>query len=173
MNTAKLATTHERKSCVDKPVEIIQANTEDLDLITRWTTALHQHEDDGELPTHPHFSQNLKKWLELEINNNNTLFLIARIDQEPVGFIAGTSIINDNGLIAAPLKGFIQLLWIDENYRKNNIAQQLLQAIEDCFKSIGIAYIECQYTQKNQLANQFWQAQGYNKTAVVARKVIS
>ncbi len=173
-NTEKPATTLELPfSSGEQSVDIAQVTAEDIDLITRWTIALHQHEDDGKLKPHQHFEKNLKKWLSLEIDNNNSLFLLALIKQKPVGFIAGTSIINDNGLIAAPLKGFIQLLWVEEPFRKQKIAHSLLESIENCFLSIGIEYIECQYTKKNNLAHQFWQDKGYKANALIARKIIA
>ena len=150
-----------------------QATINDLDIIAQYTFKLHQHEDDRIIAPHVDFLSNLKMWLSAELNNSRSLFLIAELDTIPIGFIGATSIINDNGFLANPIKGVIQLLWVEENYRKNRIAKKLVDEVEQCFKSIGIEYVECTYTAQNTLANSFWEKRGYEKNSITARKFIS
>ena len=151
-------------------LSIRQANSEDLDLIIQWTMELHYHEDDGEIKTSKNFQKNLAKWLEQELSNANSLCLIADIDDRPVGFIAATSIISDNGFLEDPLKGLIHLLWIEVEFRHKNIAQSLVSEVEHCFKSIGINFVECNYTSNNEQAQSFWAAQEYQPKSITARK---
>lgn len=155
------------------PIAIHQATIDDLDVIVHWSIELHRHEDDGDLAMHPDFELNIKKWLSLELNNGNSLFLIASINQQPVGFIFSTSVINDNGFLAAPLKGIVHLLWVDVEHRGRNIAAQLLSEIEKCLASIEVNYIECSYTANNQLAKYFWDNKGYHQRSITARKTLT
>ena len=151
---------------------IEQVKQDDLDTILAWTIQLHHHEDDGELKSHANFEINLRKWLEQEITNPNSLFLVAKCNGLPVGFIAASSIINDNGFLDNPLKGEVNLLWVEDKYRKQKIAEQLLLETEKCLLSTGINYIECHYTSNNQLAKAFWDKKGYQQRAIIARKML-
>ncbi len=150
-----------------------EASLADLDIITQFTYQLHQHEDDGQIPINKDFFSNLRKWLSTELANPRSLYLIAEHNQEPIGFIGATSIINDNGFMENPIKGVIQLVWIELEFRKNHIAEKLVDEVEHCFKQIGIDYVECSYTASNQLAQGFWGKQGYEKNSITARKVIT
>jgi len=154
-------------------VNIRQATMEDIKLIVKWTVELHHHEDDGDLKMHPNFHANIQKWLGQELDNSNSLFLIAQANEIPIGFVFATSILNDNGFLAEPMKGVVHLLWVDKNYRKQNTAGILVEEIEKCFSSLGITYIECNYTSNNQLAQFFWDKKGYQQRSITARKVLN
>ncbi len=154
-------------------IQTRQAIVNDLQTIVKFTLKLHQHEDDGNIASHINFKCNLTQWLTNELDDPRTLFLIAEDNREPVGFIGATTIINDNGFLANPIKGVIQLLWIEPEYRKNHLADKLVSDIEQCFKSMGIAYIECTYTASNQEAKSFWSKQAYKENSITARKFIS
>ncbi len=149
-----------------------QASEQDLEQITDWTLKLHHHEDDASLAVNEQFNQHLKQWLSLEIANPNYLFLIAEINQQPIGFIAATSVLNDNGFLRAPIKGVVQLIWVDTEYRQQNIASQLVDEVQKCFESIGITYIECSYTINNNEAQKFWQKKHFQPFSISARKLI-
>lgn len=153
-------------------LEIRQAHTKDLTLLTHWTYLLHCHEDDGVIATHPEFKSRLEEWLAAELTNSNGLFLVATIKNKPIGFIHATSIINDNGFLASPMKGMIHLLWIEPEFRQQQVAKTLTEATEACFKDLGIGYVECAFTVKNQLAESFWFKQGYLPYSTTARKVL-
>lgn len=150
-----------------------QASTDDLDLVTQYTCKLHRHEDDHTIAQHQNFHSNLKNWLALELENPRSLFIIAEKNNQPVGFIGATSIINDNGFLANPIKGVIQLLWIDLEFRKLGIAEKILDEVEHCFKELGIEHVECTYTARNHLAESFWKKKGYQKNSITARKLLS
>lgn len=152
------------------PFTIRQANPRDIDVIFQYTIALHQHEDDGEIPPHKHFTINLKKWLLSELNNLASLFLIIEDKRIPFGFIGATSIVNDNGFLESPVKGVIQLLWVDKDYRNKHAANMLLEEVEKCFRELGIQFSECSYTVSNSLAESFWTKNGYLKSSITNRK---
>lgn len=151
---------------------IRQATLDDLSLIVNWTEQVHGHEDDGSLPTREDFSENLNLWLRTELNNPNSIFLIAEVSSKPVGFIFASSVMNDNGFLEYLFKGVIQIIWVDEEHRHQRIAHHLLNEIEACFLSININYVECSFTVKNQLAKQFWAVEGFTPSAMTARKFL-
>jgi len=166
-----------------RETDIREACLDDLEIIYQLTLKLHIHEDDGSIKTHDHFETNLKSWLKVEFNNPRTLFLIAEnlideglIDEgnnRIIGFISATSIINDNGFLASPIKGVIQLLWVEPEFRQHSIAKNLVYNVEQCFKEIGIKYVECSYTSFNNQAKAFWSKLGYLNNSITARKFIT
>lgn len=147
-----------------------EASESDLDIITQYTIKLHQHEDDNRIKPHQDFIVNLERWLSSELTNPRSLFLIATQDAVPVGFIGATSIINDNGFLASPMKGIIQLIWVEPDYRKQGLAELFVDEIEHCFKELGIEYVECSYTIKNVHAKHFWTKMNYEQNSITARK---
>ncbi len=66
----------------------------------------------------------------------------------------------------------INLLWVENEYRRNNIAVQLVTMIEDCFKENAVSVIECSFTKNNNLAEKFWSNQEYEIKSVIARKIL-
>ena len=153
-------------------MNIRQCTLADLACITEFTLKLHHHEKNDQLLLHSNFKTNLKHWLESELNNTNSLLLIAEVDGEAIGFIAATSVINDNGFLKEPLKGVVQLLWVEEEYRKKKTAESLLNNVEACFVENGIKYVECSFTNNNNLAKAFWQTHGYSAISTMSRKIL-
>jgi ribosomal protein S18 acetylase RimI-like enzyme len=164
-------------------IVIREAIEQDIEIILQQTLKLHFHENDEEIPVHPNFEQNLKKWLEFELKNPQSLVLIVEDKLEKkslpmhtkpisIGFICATSVINDNGFLENPVKGVIQLIWIEEQYRRKKIAEQLIENIERCFKGLGINYVEATYTNKNKLAAEFWNQNLYKPNSITVRKIL-
>lgn len=154
------------------PLEYRQAQETDIDLLVNFTNLIHCHEDDGQIPTHQHFLKNLKKWLLIEIENPQSLIIIASKKAQPVGFILATTVVNDNGFLDYPLKGIIQLLWVEPKFRGGAIANELVTQVEVCFKENQIRYVECSYTVNNKLGANFWTKKGYLKNSITARKFL-
>ena len=148
-----------------------QASSSDLELLLKYTLELHQYEDDGQLKSNQSFHENLLHWLTNELNNPLSLYLIAEVDKTPVGFIGATTLINDNGFLENPTKGLIQLIWIENAFRKNGIAKKLLSEIEKCFIENGIKYAEAVHTSVNPLAEKFWNQMGYRYHSSIVRKI--
>ena len=154
-----------------------QATEDDLAQIVSYTNSIHLQEDDQSVPINDHFLSNLEKWLKEELNNSLSLFIIAEFQnnlnqKKSIGFIGATTVINDNGFLENPTKGVINLLWVEKEYRRKNIAKQLVNMIEDCFKESAINIIECSFTKNNQLAEHFWFNNGYEVQSVIARKIL-
>jgi len=157
----------------ETPFNFRQANVADLDLLLTKTLELHQHEDTGLLPHAEHFESKLRSWLEHCLGDTNYLFILAYDGQTFAGFVGLTSVINDNGFLKYPLKGLIQLLWVEPEFRGLGIAGQLLRMAESCLKDIGVGFIEVNYTASNQLAQSFWQKSGYSPYATTVVKLLS
>ncbi len=153
-------------------IDYRQAEETDIDSLVNFTQKIHHHEDDGKIPIHKNFLINLKTWLQTEINNPQSLIILACDEQRPIAFILATSVINDNGFLEHPIKGIIQLLWVEIDQRGKGIADNLVAQVEACFQDNQIPYIECSYTTNNSLGAQFWNKKGYLKSSITARKIL-
>jgi ribosomal protein S18 acetylase RimI-like enzyme len=155
-----------------KDLTIRQAIVKDLEQLVGWTLKLHRHEDDGALAPHPEFKEKINHWLTMELENPASLYLIAETTKNAVGFIGASQIINDNGFLKNPLKGVIQLLWVEPMMRQTGIAKQLVNNVEHCFKQVGVRYVECTFTSHNLQASNFWSSMQYRNFSISARKIL-
>ncbi len=151
-------------------MNIRECNKSDIATLTQFTLSLHHHENDHQLKPHSDLEINLTRWLNSELDSPNSLLLLAESEGKPAGFICATSVINDNGFLADPIKGLIQLLWVEPAYRRMKLAQKMVTTLEQCFIELGIPYVECNYLKGNSLAESFWQKQNYHVTSVTSRK---
>ena len=102
----------------------------------------------------------IKDNFDVEINNitsnNNQYSLVAICDNKVVGHLLFTKIFN-------PIKniyyGKIDYVCVDNNYRNNHIATNLLQEIESIEKSIS--YFELTSNKSREVANILYLKRGY------------
>lgn len=162
----------------NRDINIRQATEDDLAQLVSFTFSIHQQEDDQSIPTHPNFLVNLETWIKKELRNSLSLILIAETSikkdkRQAIGFIGASTIINDNGFLENPTKGLVSFLWVEQEYRKQQVAQRLLKTIESCFLENSVSLVECSFTVKNNLAKEFWSKAGYDIHSVIARKFIT
>jgi len=153
-------------------LHIRQAQASDINTLVQWTLKLHSHEDDGVLNAHPNFNHNLENWLSTDIESPASLYLLAELNDQLLGFIGAIQVINDNGFLAQTMKGVIQLLWVEPSARQQGVAVKLLTEAENCFRNLGINYVECTFTTHNQQAKDFWQKMKYKNYSISARKIL-
>ncbi|MBP3799596.1 MAG: GNAT family N-acetyltransferase [Bacilli bacterium] len=91
------------------------------------------------------------------INSNNQYSLIALMNDEVVGHLLFTRIFNP---IRGGYYGKIDYVCVDEKYRNNHIATNLLKEIEKTEKSI--AYLELTSNKSRIAANKLYLNSGYN-----------
>lgn len=86
--------------------------------------------------------EQLRKQVLFDENFNRKLALIAIEDKEVVGFILATKRqvpYLDRGL--EPERGWINLLFVREDYRKKNIGSQMIKEVEERLKEFGVKNI--------------------------------
>lgn len=91
------------------------------------------------------------------INSDNQYSLIALMNDEVVGHLLFTRIFNS---IRGEYYGKIDYVCVDEKYRNNHIATNLLKEIEKTEKSI--AYLELTSNKSRIAANKLYLNSGYN-----------
>jgi len=159
-----------------------QANSDDLDQILVWTESLMEHESHGdeiEVPLANDIHQQLKKWLSDLIHDNSSLVIIAQSDIDesrknvPLGMIIGLLQLQPNEFTQFELHGVIQMLWVSQQHRKQGLARQLVNHMEQTFSNLNVPYCEVQYSTINGEAEGFWQNLGYTPVSVTSRKILN
>ena len=110
-----------------------------------------------------------------EVNNNNGKCYIAVEDDKAIGVIMGTIPPYDEYDYLdykCPKKGEITELIVSKNVRSKGTGQQLMQKMEEYFKSINCEYIIIDVFAYNDIAINFYQKQGYHTRMLVDIKKI-
>lgn len=93
--------------------------------------------------------------------NPKHIFLIAEINQNPVGFISChvQNLIHHGGLV-----GEIQEMFVDQKYRSQQIGKQLLDALKTIAKQKNILQIEVTSGFTREKAHAFYEREGFPHT---------
>lgn len=94
------------------------------------------------------------------LTNYNSVSLVAKTDNEIVGFIIGTIDIERNALA-----GHVLTLDISPHHRRKRIAQRLLREIEKIFREKGVKTCHLEVREDNVAALRLYQKFGYQKVA--------
>jgi len=154
-----------------------EATIDDLALILKWTEALMRHEaldNSLELPLVENISELVEDWLKNLISDNNSLLIIALDDSNiPKGLIIGLMQLQPNEFTQFNMHGIIQMAWVDKDQRKQGLAMQLVNHMEDTFKNLQVPYCEIQYSASNIEAAAFWEKVGYQIVSHNCRKIFA
>ena len=95
--------------------------------------------------------------MEREIKSGQAVFLVAAADNRIVGVVLGT---HDGR------KGWINRLAVTKEFRRQNIASQLVSSVEVKLNELGIEIIACLIEPGNDISKQFFNKLGYVKANV-------
>ncbi|HAU98684.1 MAG: GCN5-related N-acetyltransferase [Microgenomates group bacterium GW2011_GWF2_45_18] len=116
------------------------------------------------------------KYLEEYVNlfkNEKACIYLATIDVEVVGCIAGKIIekTGDDLLEYYPMKlGFIDDLYVLEDWRGHGIGAKLLQESESFFKQHHCVFVDLLVAYKNSNAHELYLNQGFKNDGLIMRK---
>lgn len=99
-------------------------------------------------------------WLRSRANDPQAVFLVAVRENKPVAFLIGT-VEREIPIYHLKEYGFIHDLWVEENYRHEGIARQMvMQAIEQ-FREIGVKQIRLDTALPNEAARRLFESCGF------------
>jgi ribosomal protein S18 acetylase RimI-like enzyme len=110
-----------------------------------------------------------------EVSNNNGKCYIAVEDNKAIGVImgiVGTYDEYDYLDYKCPKRGIVTELVVSKNIRSSGIGQQLMNKMEEYFKSIGCEYILIDVFGYNDNALKFYYKQGYHARMLTTIKKI-
>lgn len=153
-----------------------QAAESDLNLLVNWTMDLMAHEaldNDLEIPLKSDIKTRIEQWINSLLKSDNALYIIADDSAGiPCGCILGIMQLAPNDFTEFTIQGLIQMVWVDESQRRNKLADQLVNHMEDTFKNLDIPYCEISFSISNQEAKGFWLTKGYQPVSQNCRKIL-
>jgi len=154
---------------------IRRATQDDLPTLSGWTLALQHYEAEhgrAMLPVVDDLPVHLQKWIHDLLSTPNALLLVAEQGSAPLGFALGFLHTQPNPFTPFQSHGVIQLLWVDDEWRGQGIARDLVGQLVAVFKDAGAGYIEVQHIAANVPAASFWQDAGFDVCGVTRRKFL-
>ena len=101
-----------------------------------------------------------RKFLERSLDAEDSLFLVAENNGELVGYAVGE--IQKRSLIFEIAEnGYINDVFVLEEFRKHGIARMFLRELKEWFQSKGILYVELSVNDKNIIGKKTWQKFGF------------
>ena len=142
-------------------VEILPAKRADMTLIFKFKKLLLKHENEVN-PENLIYEEKLKNSEDIikkYFNQENSFFYIAYYKRKAVGYIHFTldEIKKTNTKIENDIKGYLQGLYVLEEYRNKSIGTKLLEVAENFFKEKNITFgLTTDNTGKNKKTVEFY-----------------
>lgn len=107
------------------------------------------------------------------VGNNNSFTLIAERNGINIGCIAAKIESTSFPPSGIGKIGNIAICWVASEYRKKNIAKELVAKVEEWFSEKDIKIVELSYLAQNAIASDAWEKIGYTPFRVFSHKVLS
>ena len=107
-----------------------------------------------------------RSWLTARATDPRAVFLVA--DREgvgPVGFLIGT-VEKEIPIYRLKEYGFIHDLWVEEEYRNEGLARQLVMLAVERFKEIGTKQVRLDTAAANDVARKLFERCGFRVSVV-------
>jgi ribosomal protein S18 acetylase RimI-like enzyme len=105
-------------------------------------------------------------WLTARATDPRAVFLVA--DREgvgPVGFLIGT-VEKEIPIYRLNEYGFIHDLWVEEDYRNEGLARQLVMLAVERFREIGTSQVRLDTAAANDVARKLFERCGFRASVV-------
>ncbi len=105
-------------------------------------------------------------WLTARAPDPRAVFLVAdRAGRGPVGFLIGT-VEKEIPIYRLKEYGFIHDLWVEEDYRHEGVARQLVMRAVERFGEIGVAQVRLDTAAPNEAARRLFERCGFRVSVV-------
>lgn len=113
-----------------------------------------------------------KQLLEHTLDSEKASVLVALNEEEIIiGTISGH--VFDKPAVNISNIGVIYSLWVNEGYRYQGVAQELLSTLETSLQEKGAQAFQVGWDTSNTTASSWWQKRGYSPYEMIASKLIS
>ena len=105
-------------------------------------------------------------WLTARASDARAVFLVAnRTGRGPVGFLIGT-VEREIPIYRLKEYGFIHDLWVEEEYRHEGVARQMVMRAVERFAEIGVAQVRLDTAAANEAARRLFERCGFRPSVV-------
>jgi ribosomal protein S18 acetylase RimI-like enzyme len=110
-------------------------------------------------------SKMYKRWLTARTTDPRSVFLVAEREGKLVAFLVGT-VDQEIPIYRVTEYGFIQDLWVEEAYRHEGIARQMVMLAIERFREIGVPQVRLDVSEKNLAAQKLFAACGFRPSVI-------
>jgi len=105
-------------------------------------------------------------WLTARASDPRAVFLVAhRESRGPVGFLIG-AVEREIPIYRVNEFGFIHDLWVDQDYRNEGVARQLVMRAVERFTEIGVAQVRLDTAAANDVARRLFEGCGFRVSTI-------
>lgn len=128
-------------------------------------SALHESWDPARYGKLPNIAQRYDHWLKAQAESPTSVFLVAESEGKLVGFLIGTTE-REIPIYRIDRYGFIHDLWVEEGYRNEGIARQMVMLAVEKFAQIGVKQVRLETAGPNETARKLFESCGFRVSAI-------
>lgn len=153
--------------CYARRMEIREATPADIEQVlpmVQKLADLHEAWDSAKFGYLPNPGQMYRSWLRTRIGDPRSVFIVAAKEPAQVmGFLVGT-VEREIPIYRLKEFGYIHDLWVDEEYRNEGLARQLVMAAVEKFSAMGLKQIRCETATPNEAAGHLFERCGFRSS---------
>ena len=149
-------------------MDIRRATAKDVPAVipmVRKIAGMHQDLDPAKYTFRSDPGEMYRNWLAGQARNPRSVFLVADSGEKLVGFLIAT-VTDEIPIYKVEEMGFIHDLWVEEDYRHEGIARQMVTLCVERFREIGVAQVRCDTAWANQPARDLFTRCGFRPSVV-------
>jgi ribosomal protein S18 acetylase RimI-like enzyme len=127
--------------------------------------AMHKEMDPAKYAYLDNVGSMYEGWLEERAGDPRSVFLVADAGERLAGFLIAT-VNSEIPIYHIEEYGFIHDLWVDEDYRHEGVARQLVTLALERFKAIGVEQVRCDTASANTVARSLFERCGFRPSTV-------
>ena len=135
-----------------------------LPMVTK-IAAMHQQMDPAKYNYLDNVAGRYDGWLRGRADDPRSVFLVADAGERLAGFLIGTTE-HEIPIYHLEEYGFIHDLWVEEDYRHEGLARQLVTLALERFKAAGVQQIRCDTASANTVARSLFERCGFRPSTV-------
>jgi ribosomal protein S18 acetylase RimI-like enzyme len=122
--------------------------------------ALHEAWDPAKYGFLPNPHEKYRRWLTSRATDPRSVFLVAEQEGRLIAFLIG-AVENEIPIYRVQEFAFIHDLWVEEEYRHEGIARQMVMLAIERFKSTGVTQIRLDTAANNEPARKLFASCGF------------
>jgi ribosomal protein S18 acetylase RimI-like enzyme len=127
--------------------------------------ALHEQWDPAKYGFLENPAQRYSRWLTARADDPRSVFLVADREAKIVAFLIGT-VEAEIPIYRLKEFGFIHDLWVEEEYRHEGIARQMVMLAIERFGAMGLKQVRLDTAAPNDAARALFRACGFRASAI-------
>jgi ribosomal protein S18 acetylase RimI-like enzyme len=149
-------------------MDIRPATAEDIPAVLPMVakiSALHEAWDPAKFGFLPNPENRYRHWLTQRADDPQSVFIVAQREQRIVAFLVGT-VEAEIPIYRVKEFGFLHDLWVEEEYRNEGIARQMVMLAIERFKAMGVTQIRLDTAAANEPARKLFASCGFRVSTI-------